>query len=111
MAQAALGNKIVDAAFAIRVTRIPVLHGGIFDVSVIKSDKLNHRRMKLIGVKHRSRAAFEIANLTAFFSNDQRPFKLARIAIIDAEVSRQLHRALHAFGNVDKRPITKHSRI
>src|ERR1022692_1393137 len=41
-ASAALGDEIVDAALAVFIAGIPVLHGGILDPGVIESDQFDH---------------------------------------------------------------------
>ena len=64
-AVAALGDEIVDAARAVGVARIPVLNGRIFDLGVVERDQLDHRRVQLVLVAHRRRAAFEIADVGA----------------------------------------------
>src|SRR5690606_24819514 len=40
LAEAALGDEVVDAAAALFVARIPVLHGGVFDLGVLVGDEL-----------------------------------------------------------------------
>src|SRR3546814_2602752 len=62
-AGAPLGHEVVDAADAVLVARIPVLHGRVFDLRVVERDQFDHRRMKLVLVAHRRRAAFQIADI------------------------------------------------
>ena len=62
-AGAALGHEIVDAALALGVARIPVLHGRIFDLRVFVRDQLDDRGMQLVFVALRRGAAFEIADI------------------------------------------------
>jgi hypothetical protein len=45
-AVAALGDEIVDAALALGVARIPVLHRRILDLGVVERDQLDHRGMQ-----------------------------------------------------------------
>ena len=104
-ALAALGHEVVDAALAVLVAGIPVLHGRVLDLRVVERDQFNHGGVQLILVAHRRRAAFEIAHVSAFVGDDQRALELARFRRVDAEVSRQLHRAAHALGHVDERSI------
>src|SRR5690606_25240015 len=59
-AVAALGDEIVDAALSFRIARIPVLHGGVRDLGVAERDQLDNRRVQLVLVALRRRAAFEI---------------------------------------------------
>ena len=47
MAQAALGDKVVDAALALFVASVPVLHCGILYPCTRASRQLHHRRMQL----------------------------------------------------------------
>src|SRR6185503_2514196 len=42
---AALGDEVEDAAFALGVARIPVLHGRIFDLGVVMRDQFDHGGM------------------------------------------------------------------
>ena len=51
-AVAALGHEIVDAALALRITRIPVLHRRVFDLGVVEGDELDHRGVELVLVAH-----------------------------------------------------------
>ena len=108
---AALGDEIVDAAAAGGVARIPVLDGRILDLGVVERDQLDHRRMQLVLVAHRRRAAFEIAHIGAPVGDDQRALELAGVALVDAEIGRQLHRAAHARRHVDERAVGEHRRI
>ena len=56
-----LVTKLIDAALAVGVARIPVLHGRIFDLGVVKRDEFDHGGVQLVLVAHRRGAAFEIA--------------------------------------------------
>src|SRR6185437_13486369 len=58
-ALAALGHKVVDAALAFGIARVPVLYRGVLDEGVIQRDELNYRRMQLILIAHRGGAAFQ----------------------------------------------------
>src|ERR1700704_5815522 len=62
---ATLGDKIVNAALAVLVAGVPVLHRGVFDLGVIESDELDHGGMELVLVAHGRSAAFEIADIGA----------------------------------------------
>ena len=108
---AALGDEVVDAALALGVARIPVLHGRIFDLGVFERDELDHRGMQLVLVAHRRGAAFEIAHVRALVGDDQRALELAGILLVDAEIGRQFHRAAHARRHVDERAVGEHRRI
>ena len=106
-AVAALGDEIVDAAFAVLVAGIPVLHRRVLDLGVLHGDQFDHRGVQLVFIAHWRRAAFQVADMAAFFGNDQRALELPGIGGIDSEIGRQLHWATHAFGNVDKRPVAE----
>ena len=86
LAQSAFGDEIIDAALAFVVAGIPVLHGAVLDLGIIKRDQLYHRGMQLILIAHRRGAAFEIADIAALVGDDQRAFELASIFRIDAEI-------------------------
>src|SRR5208283_1629952 len=87
-AVATLRHEIVNAAPALAVAGIPVLHGRIFDLGVVERDELDDRRMQLVLVALGSRAAFEIADIGAFVRNDQRSLELAGILLVDPEIGR-----------------------
>ncbi len=110
-ALAALRHEVVDSALAVLVSRIPVLHRRVADLRVVQRHQLNHRRMQLILISHRSRAAFEVAYVRALFSHNQRPLKLTRFRRVDAEVRRQFHRTAHSLRHIHKRPIAEHRRV
>src|SRR3569623_1470394 len=104
----ALGHVVVDAAAALRVAGIPVLHRRIFDLCVFERDELDHRGVQLILVAHRRGAAFEIAHVGALVGDDQRALELAGVGGIDAEIGRELHWAAHAFRDVDGGAVTEY---
>ena len=55
---AALGDEVVNAADAIFIARIPVLHGGILHGRVVHRHDFDDRGVQLIGVETRRRTAF-----------------------------------------------------
>src|SRR5450756_1395576 len=59
----------------------------------------------------RGGAAFEVADIGALVGDDQRPLELSGVALVDAEIGRQLHRAAHARRHVDERAVGKHRRV
>ncbi len=63
--------------------------------------------MKLVLVAHRRRAAFQIADITFFLGDDQRPLELAGLGRVDAEIGRKLHRAAHALRDVAEGTVGK----
>ena len=93
------------------VARIPVLHGRVFDLGVVKRDQLDHRGVQLVLVAHRRGAAFEVGNVGALVGDDQRALELAGVLLVDAEIGRELHRAAHARRHVDERAVGEHRRI
>ena len=97
-----LGDKVVNAANAVFVAGIPVLHGGILHFGIVQNDDLDHGGMQLMRIALGGGAAFQIADVGTFFGNDQRPFELARVFGIDPEIGGQFHRAAHAFGDVNE---------
>ena len=110
-AVAALGDEVVDAALAVGVARIPVLHRRIFDLGVVQRDQLDHGGVQLVLVAHRRGAAFQVADVGALVGDDQRALELAGVLLVDAEIGRQLHRAAHARRHVDERAVGEHRRI
>src|SRR6516165_2186158 len=59
----------------------------------------------------RRRAAFEIAHIGALVGDDEGALELAAVALVDAEIGRQLHRAAHARRHIDERAVGKHRRV
>ena len=109
-AQRALGDKVQDAA-GIAVAREPVLHRGVFHLSVFVDDDLHHRRVQLIAVAYRGGTALNIADVAAFIGHQNGTFKLAGFFRVDTEISRQLHRATYAFWYVNKGAVGGHRRV
>ena len=105
---AALGDKIVNTAAALFITRVPVLYRGVLDGGVTQRNQFDHGCMQLVFIAHRRGAAFEVADVTAFISDDQGAFELAGFCLVDAEIGGQFHRAAHAGGNIDKGAIAEH---
>src|SRR5690606_22707129 len=101
-AVAAFGDEVVDAALAILVAGIPVLHRRVLDLGIIERHQFDHGRMQLVLVAARRRAALEVAHIAAFLGDDQRPLELAGVLFVDAEVGREFHRAAYALRDVDE---------
>ena len=110
-AVAALGHEVIDAALAVLVAGVPVLHGRILDLGVVERDQLDHGGVQLVLVAHRRRAALEVGHIGALVRDDQRALELAGLLLVDAEVGRQLHRAAHALRHVDERAVGEHRRV
>jgi len=101
-AVAALGDEVVDSALAFLISRIPVLHRRVLDLRILKRDQFHDSCMQLVLIAHRRGTAFQVRYVGTLVGDDQRSFELSRLHVVDAEVGRQLHRAAHAFGNVDE---------
>ena len=84
--RAAFGDEIVDAALAVDVAGIPVLHGGVLDLCIVQCDELDHRGVKLILVPHRRCATFQIRHISPLIGDDEGAFKLACVGRVDAEI-------------------------
>src|SRR5512132_3631897 len=110
-AGAALGHEVVDAALAVLVARIPVLHGRVSDLGTLEGHELDHGGVELVLVAHRRRAALQIADVGTFVGDDERALELAGLLGVDAEIGRQLHRAAHARRHVHERAIAEHRRV
>ena len=108
---AALGHEVVDAALAVLVAGIPVLHRRVLDGRVVERHQLDHRRVELVLVAHRGRAPFEVAHRGALVGHQQRPLELPGLRRVDAEVGRQLHRTAHALGDVGERAVREDRRV
>ncbi len=108
---AALGDEVVDAADAVLVTGIPVLHRAVLDGRVVEGNQLHHRGVQLILVALRRRASLEVRDVRPFLGHDQRPLELPGVGGVDAEVRRQLHRAAHALRDEDERAVGEDRRV
>ena len=101
-ALAALGDEVVDPALAVLVAGVPVLDGRVLDLRVVEGDELDHRRVQLVLVAHRRRAALEVADVGPLGGHEQGPLELPGVRGVDAEVGAELHRAAHALRHVDE---------
>ena len=106
-----LGDEVVDAADAVLVARVPVLHGGVLDLRVFQRDQLDHGGVQLVLVAHWRGAAFQVGHVGLVLAHDQGALELTGVAGVDAEVGAQLHRAAHAFGNEHEAAIGEHRRV
>jgi len=80
-------------------------------LGALERDKFDHRRVQLVLVTHRRRAALEVAHIGALLGDDEGPFELAGIGGVDAEVGGELHRATHALGDVAERSVGERRRV
>src|SRR6201987_4410255 len=110
-AVAALGNEIVNPAFALGISRIPVLHRRIFDLRPFERDEFHDRGVQLVLVALRRRAALKIGDITSAVSDNQRALELARVSLIDTEISGKLHWAANARRNINKRSVRENGAV
>src|SRR5690606_35413353 len=96
---AAVGDEVVDAARALGVPGVPVLHRGILDAGAVQGHQFHHRGVELVLVPHGRGAAFEVADVAALVGDDQGALELPGLGFVDAEVGGQLHGAAHALGD------------
>ena len=104
-AEGALGDEVIDTAFAELIARIPVLDRGVLDLGTFVDVDLDDSSVKLVLVAHRCGASFEIGDVSLLVGDDEGAFELTRSAGIDAEVGSQFHRAAHSLGDIHKRAI------
>ena len=91
-----LGDQIVNVVG-------PILNRGVATAGVLLDDDLDHGRVQAFGGVHRRGTAFDVVDLGPFVDDDQRPFELAHVLGVDAEVGLQGKFDLHALGHVDER--------
>src|SRR6266851_4774733 len=108
---AALGDEIVDAALALSIAGIPVLHRRVLDFGTFQRDQLDHRGMQLVLIALRRRAALEIADIGALVGDKERALELTALRRIDAEIGRQLHRAAHARRDIGKGAVAEYGGV
>src|SRR3546814_4991116 len=82
----ALGDEVVDAADAVLVAGIPVLHGRVLDLGVFQRHQLDDRSVQLVLVADRKGAALQVGDVAAVLADDQGPLELAGVAGVDAEI-------------------------
>ena len=99
-ALAALGDEVVDAALALGVAGVPVLHRRVLDRRVVERDQLDDRGVELVLVALGRGASLEVAHRGALVGDDQGALELAGVLGVDAEVGRELHRAADALRDV-----------
>ena len=107
----AFGDEVIDSALSIFVAGIPVLNGGVFHLGVFVHDDFNDGCVELVFIAHRGSATFEVTDIASVVADDERAFKLSRVAGVDAEVGGEFHGAAHAFGNIDKTSVGEHGRV
>ena len=110
-AVATLGDKVIDTADTVLISRVPVLHGRVLDLCVFQCDEFDDRCVQLIFVAHRCRAALKVTDVAAFVGDDERPFELTRVCGVNSEVGGKLHRTANAFRHINKRSVAEHGGI
>ena len=111
MGNTAFGNEVIDSAFAVGVTRVPVLHRGVFYFCIIQSNQFYNGSMQLIFITHGRGAPFQVTNVAAFVGNNKCALKLACITFVNPKIGGEFHGTAHAFRNVNKGAITKYSAV
>src|SRR5262245_20223889 len=107
----ALRDEIVDTAAPFLVSRVPVLHGRITDLSIIQCNQLNNGCMQLVTVAHGRGATLQITHVAAFIRDDESSLKLTRFPGVDSEICREFHRAAYAFRDVSERSVAENRGI
>ncbi len=98
----AFRHKVIDAADAVFIPRIPVLHRGIFHFGVFFDDDFNDRCVQLRDITLWCGTPFEVGHIGPFVRNDQCALKLACVFCVDAEIGAELHWATNTRWDVDK---------
>ena len=75
----ALRHEVVDV-------RRPVLDRRVADTRILLDDDLDDGAVERVGRVRRRRAAFDVVHVAAFLGDDQRPFELTHVFLVDAEV-------------------------
>ena len=107
----ALGYEVINPAAPLFVSRVPVLHGRVFDGRPGKRHQLDDGGVQLVRAPLRRRAALQIAHICTFIRDDQCSLKLPGIGGVDAEVRRQLHGAANALRHVHERAVREHRAV
>ena len=105
------GDKVEHSALSVLISRIPVLHRGVFHFGSVFHDYFHYCGMELVLIAHRSGATFKIRHVGIIICNNQCSFELTRIAGIDAEITAQFHRRTHPFRDIYERTIAEHRTV
>ena len=111
LAEAALGDEVEDAAQAVLVAGVPVLHGAVLDGGPVQGHQLHHRRMQLVGVELGGGAALQVAHAGAGLGHNEGALELARVLVVDAEVGAQVHGTGDALGDEHEAAICEHGAV
>ena len=81
-----LGDKVINTAITIFITRKPILNCRIFNFSIFFYDNFNHCCVKLRCISFGSGTAFKVRHITAFIRDYKCPFKLSCILGVNAKI-------------------------
>ena len=68
--QASLCYEVVNTAFSVFISRIPILYCRIFHFCMIMSNNLDNSCMQLVFIAHRSSTTFQITNVSLIIGHD-----------------------------------------
>ena len=83
----AFGDEVIDSAFAVLVSRVPVLHGRILDFRIRANYYFHDSCVELVLVPHGCGTSLEIREIGAFVGNEECALELTGLTGIDAEIS------------------------
>ena len=111
-ALSALRDEVVHATGSrLAVARVPVLHCGIFNASVVLRHEFHDGAVQLLAAEFRCGAAFEVAHAGTFVGDNQCAFELARFLVVDAEVGGKVHRTLDSGRDVHEAPVAEYCAV
>ena len=110
-AEAAFGDEVVDAAFAVLIARVPVLYGGVFHLRIFEGHNFHNSRMKLIFITLRSGTAFQIAHVRTFVGHDEGALELSGVFGVDTEIGAEVDGAAHALGDITEGAFAEDGRV
>ena len=99
---ASLGYQVQHTTLTMLITRIPVLNGRVFHLSIILDNNLYDSRMELVLITHWCCTSLQVRNVSIIIGDDQCTLKLTGVTGIDAEVTAQLHRTADALRNINE---------
>ena len=99
---ASLGYQVQHTTLTMLITRIPVLNGRVFHLSIVLDNNLYDSCMELVLITHWRCTSLQVRNVSIIISDNQCTLKLTGVTGIDAEVTAQLHRAADALRNINE---------
>src|SRR5581483_3557587 len=99
-----LGHQVVDVGG-------PVLDGRVADAGALLDDDLDDRGVQGVVRVGGSGTALHVVDVAAFLGDDQRPFELAHVLRIDAEVGLERYLHLYARGHVNEAAARPYGRV